>query len=68
MDKLQDSRFANEITLNEHTLREILLALWKDKASRHVAPVVVYLIAVVGIMAYAFVTGKSEFMLLAGNQ
>lgn len=65
MDAIQSSRFVNEITMNEYTLREILLALWKDRASRHVAPVVLYLIVVVGLMVYAFVSGKSEFMLLA---
>lgn len=66
MDATHSSRFVNETTMNEYTLREILLALWKDKASRHIAPVVIYLVVVIGLMVYAFATGKSEFMLLAG--
>lgn len=66
MDEAHGTRFVNEITMNEYTLREILLALWKDKASRHIAPVAIYLVVVVGLMVYSFATDTSELMLLAG--
>ena len=58
--------FINEMVMNEYTVREILLGIWTHKTSRNKLPVVIYLIAAVSPMIYAFVTGKNEYMLLAG--
>lgn len=66
MSKEQENCFVNEIVMNEYTLREILLAMWRRKAARRRFPIVIYLIVTVVPMVYAFVTGKNEFMLLAG--
>lgn len=52
--------------MNDYTLRKILLGIWTYKAARNKMPVIIYLLAVIVPMIYAFVTGKHEYMLLAG--
>ena len=59
MSKEQENCFVNEIVMNEYTLREILLAMWRRKAARRRFPIVIYLIVTVVPMVYAFVTGKN---------
>ena len=65
-EKKLNNCFKNEITMNDYTLREILLGIWTYKAVRNKMPVIIYLLAVIVPMIYAFVTGKQEYMLLAG--
>ena len=52
-EKKLNNCFKNEITMNDYTLREILLGIWTYKAVRNKMPVIIYLLAVIVPMIYA---------------
>lgn len=56
--------FVNKIILNEHTIREILLGLWINKKGKNIIPVVLLMLALLCPVAYAFLTGIKDVILL----
>lgn len=56
--------FVNEITLNENTIREILLSLWNNKKGKNKIPVILLMLAFLCPVAYALLTGIKDVILL----
>lgn len=63
--KNRDPYFINEVEINQYTIPEIMVTLWKAKKVRHTVPVLIYVLAVLFPMGYGFVTGQLAFTLLA---
>lgn len=59
-------RFVNEIVMNEFTMQEIATDMWVYKRSKNKIPLLIFMIVVLAPMIYGFITGKEEFVLLAG--
>lgn len=57
----------NEIVMNEYTMNEIWLGIWKKRTGRNKIPVLLYLAAVLIPLVYGMTTGKGGYTLLAAG-
>ena len=57
--------FVNEFIMNEYTMHEIALGIWKKRKTNNKIPLLLYLIVVIIPLIYGMVSGKVEYTLLA---
>lgn len=57
--------FVNEFIMNEYTMHEIAIGIWKKRKINNKIPLLLYLTVAIIPLIYGMVSGKAEYTLLA---